>query len=81
MTVGIWRASFLVSFLEKKAPGSWSRRYEVVSYRLTKTVTAHEINLISRWFVMIVCSGLVVENCISIWIVNGVNLEFGGNAL
>ena len=56
MTVGIWRASLLVSFLEKKAPGSWSRRYEVVSYRSTKTMTDNEINLISRWFAMSVCS-------------------------
>ena len=56
MTVDIWRASFLVLFLEKKAPGSWSRRYEVDSYRLTKTMTVKEINLISRRFAMIVCS-------------------------
>ena len=59
MIVGIWRASFLVSLLEKNAPGSWNRRYEVVSCRSTKTMTANEINLISRWFAMIDFSALM----------------------
>ena len=56
MIVGIWRASFLVPFLEKKAPGSWNCQYEVVSCYSTMTVTANKINLISRWFVMVVRS-------------------------
>ena len=60
MIVGIWRASFLVSFLEKTAPGSWNRRrQEVVSCRSTKTMNANEINLISRWLAMIDFSALV----------------------
>ena len=50
----IWRASFLVPFLEKKTQGSWNRRHEVVSCCLTMTVTSNEINQILKWFVMIV---------------------------
>ena len=42
--------------MEKKAPGSWNRRYELVSCRSTITVTANEINLISKGFAMIVRS-------------------------
>ena len=55
MIVGTWRASFFVPFLEKKkAPGSWNCGHEDVSCCSTMTVTANEINLISRWFVLIV---------------------------
>ena len=46
----------------------------------TMTVNANKINLISKWFVMIVCS-CSAENCVSILFRNGVKLEFGGNAL
>ena len=56
MIVGIWRASFPVPFLQKKARGSLNRRHEVVSCCSTMIVTANEINLISRCFVMIVRS-------------------------
>ena len=54
MIVGIWRASFLVPFLEKEAPGSWIGPFDV--WHSTMTVTAYDIVLISKWFVMIVCS-------------------------
>ena len=52
----------------------------------TTTATANccccflEINLISNWFLMIVCFCLV-ENCVSILFGSGVKLEFGGGAL
>ena len=39
------------------------------------TVSANKVNLISKWFVMIVCSCLV-GNCVSISFGNGVNFEF-----
>ena len=45
---------FLVPFLEQEAPGSWNARYE--GCHSTMTVTANKINLISKWFAMIVCS-------------------------
>ena len=57
MIVCISRASFLhflIPFWEKEAPGSWNCRY--CSCHSTMTVTATKINLISEWFVMIVCS-------------------------
>ena len=54
MIVGTWRASFFDPFLEKKALASWNRGHEFVSCCSTMTVTADEINLISRWFVLIV---------------------------
>ena len=59
MVVGICRVSFLVSFLEKKL-----REARIVDMNLlvvcsTMTATAGEINLISKWFAMIVCSAWV----------------------
>ena len=58
MILGIWRASFLIPFLEKEAPGSQNHRHEVVSCHSTITMNANEINLISIWFAMIVRSAL-----------------------
>ena len=40
----------------------------------TMTVTANKVNLISKWFVLIVCSYLV-ENCVSILFGIGVSLS------
>ena len=57
MTVDIWRALFLVLFLEKRA---------VVCSTMAATVG--EINLISKWFAMIVCSAWA-ENWIDYHIV------------
>ena len=54
MIVGVWRTSILVPFLEKEAPGSWIGRHEVC--HSTMTVTANEIDLISKWLFMIVRS-------------------------
>ena len=45
---------FLVPFLEKEAPESWNGRYE--GCHTTLSVTVNEINLISKWFAMIVYS-------------------------
>ena len=45
------------------------------------TVTANEINLISKWFVMIDRSVWWRTGCVSILSGNGVKIEFGGNAL
>ena len=41
----------------------------------TMTVTANKVNLISKWFVLIVCSCLV-ENCVSISFGIGASLSF-----
>ena len=98
MIVGIGRTSFSYScFLEKRAPGSLSRRHssswrrtvhdagfmdmKLLSCHSTTTVIPNEINPISKWFAMSGCF-VLVENCLcSFSSGNGVEIVFGGNAL
>ena len=72
-----------VPFLEKEAPGSWNRRYELLfdnECDRQLILLFLEFNLIFKRFVVIVCSCLA-ENCVSILLVNGVKLEFEADAL